>query len=86
MQWLEKDFINYLDEWKESANGREDLSESEKQKLCLSRETLEGLHFTSMHAFFHGINFNHMLLLYLTQLTIGSFAIVYNIVHYCTLL
>ena len=52
MQWLEKDFINYLDEWEESANGREDLSESEKHKLCLSRETLEGLRFTSMHAFF----------------------------------
>ena len=41
MQWLESDFIAYLDEWEEAANQREDLSVKDQQKLCISRETLE---------------------------------------------
>ena len=45
-QWLEKDFIAYLDEWETSVNSRKDLSATEKPKLYLSRETLEGLRFT----------------------------------------
>ena len=48
-QWLEKDFMEYLDEWESSANMREDLSDAEKQKLCISRETVEGLRVTGMN-------------------------------------
>ena len=42
------DFIAYLDEWDASAHGQEDLSDAEKQKWCIGRETLEGLRFTDM--------------------------------------
>ena len=51
MQWLESDFIAYLDEWEEAANQRDDLSVKDQQKLCISRETLEGLRFTGKHQF-----------------------------------
>ena len=46
MQWLKNDFLNYLDDWEDSANSQEDLSKSEQNRLCLSRETLEGLRMT----------------------------------------
>lgn len=62
MQWLEKDFIEYLDEWEASAYGQEDLSETEKQKLCISRETLEGLRLTSMSSCITGHSIKIMLL------------------------
>jgi len=37
-----------LDEWEASVDGQKDLSDADKQKLCISRETLEGLRFTGM--------------------------------------
>lgn len=37
-----------MDEWEASVDGRNDLSDADKQKLCISRETLEGLRFTGM--------------------------------------
>ena len=51
MQWLENDFLKYLNEWKESTkhvtdDTRTKLSDSEQKKLCISEETLEGLHIT----------------------------------------
>ena len=48
-QWLETEFIAYLDEWEASANGREELTAAERQKLCISCETFEGLRFTGIH-------------------------------------
>ena len=54
-QWLETEFIAYLDEWEASANGREELTAAERQKLCISRETLEGLRFTGIH------NYNYII-------------------------
>ena len=52
-QWLETEFIAYLDEWEGSANGREELTAAERQKLCISRETLEGLRFTGIHNYIY---------------------------------
>ena len=37
-----------MDEWEASVDGRKDLSDADKQKMCISRETLEGLRFTGM--------------------------------------
>ena len=45
-QWLEKDFLGYLQEWEESVNSRLDVSDTNKAKMLLSRETIEGLHIT----------------------------------------
>ena len=46
-QWLEADFLKYLEEWEieASTSGR---SPSEQKKMCLSEETIEGLRITSM--------------------------------------
>ena len=44
IQWLEKEFIGYLKEWKESVESRPGFTEAEKAMMCLSKETLEGLH------------------------------------------
>ena len=46
MQWLQEDFLRWLDELKCSVMARDDLSLSERDRLCLSRETLDGLRFT----------------------------------------
>ncbi len=47
MQWLEKDFITYLNEWQESIQQNwKGLGNEDKQRMCISRETLEGLRFT----------------------------------------
>ena len=48
VQWLEKESLRYLDEWKASVDSREGITPTEKAKMCLSRETLEGLHITGM--------------------------------------
>ena len=37
-----------MDDWKTSDDSREGLTPTEKAKMCLSRETLEGLHITGM--------------------------------------
>ena len=46
VQWLQEDFLGWLDEWECSVMARGDLSLSERDRLCLSRETLDGLRFT----------------------------------------
>ena len=54
MQWLQEDFLGYLDQWESSTKDRVDLSASEKRKLLLSSETMEGLRVTGkiMHIMF----------------------------------
>ncbi|KAL5483877.1 hypothetical protein EMCRGX_G020295 [Ephydatia muelleri] len=46
LTWLEKEFLGYLKEWKESVDNRSGFTEAEKALMCLSKETLEGLHMT----------------------------------------
>lgn len=48
LQWLENDFLSYLKEWDESVSAK-DLSASDMARMCISRETLEGLRFTGEH-------------------------------------
>ena len=45
-QWLLNDFLGYLDEWEREMAGTPGLSQKEKQKLGLSRETVQGLKIT----------------------------------------
>ena len=42
LQWLEKKFLGYLNEWEKSVEGRVEI-EKERNKMLLSRETIEGL-------------------------------------------
>ena len=48
LQWLEKDFLGYLDEWEASVSAREGFTRAEKASMILSKETLEGLRLTGM--------------------------------------
>ena len=43
MQWLEKDFLGYLKEWKRSVDERPGFDKSARAKMMLSYETIEGL-------------------------------------------
>lgn len=45
-QWLEEDFLSYLDNWRESVRSREGYTDSEKKRMLLSEETESGLRLT----------------------------------------
>ena len=45
LQWLEDDFLSYLTEW-ESAVKDSGLTASERRKMTLSEETLDGIKIT----------------------------------------
>ena len=45
-QWLEREFLPYLDKWEESVNKREDFKPCEQKRMLLSQETLLGLRMT----------------------------------------
>ena len=39
-------FLKYLDDWKKDADTHKNLTTTERSKMMLSRETLEGIHIT----------------------------------------
>ena len=50
-QWLENDFLQYLDDWEDSnkqvqVTTNPEISNADLKKLCISEETLEGLRIT----------------------------------------
>lgn len=47
LQFLESEFLAYLDSWEESVNGREGYEHSDRKRMLLSSETLLGLRITS---------------------------------------
>ena len=49
LQWLEHDFIGYLDSWEIAVAARPGFSPTEKKKMLLSNETLTGLRFTGTY-------------------------------------
>jgi len=61
MQWLKNDFLGYLDAWEMllQSNEYQHLEKASKQKMCLSRENLEGFRITgivllaSIYAFYY---------------------------------
>ena len=46
VQWLEKDFLGYLREWEDSVQRRGGFTKEEKDRMTISKETLEGLRMT----------------------------------------
>ena len=46
MQWLEKEFLEYLHNWEVYAEKQSNGCVKAKNKMMLSRETIEGLHIT----------------------------------------
>ena len=50
-QWLEKDFLGFLRDWEEECLQTNGLTMGEKRRMCLSRETLEGLRITGINCF-----------------------------------
>ena len=51
MQWLEEDFLLYLECWEKSVQARKEFSKSAKNKMLLSAETRAGLKFTGKELF-----------------------------------
>ncbi|XP_065675289.1 uncharacterized protein LOC136091541 [Hydra vulgaris] len=49
-KWLSKDFLGFLSEWEKESNSIPNLSKEEQSRLCLSKQTLEGLRI-SVHSF-----------------------------------
>ena len=47
-QWLEKEFLAYLDDWERSVNEREGYTTAQKNRMILSKETLLGLRITGI--------------------------------------
>ena len=47
-QWLESEFLKYLKDWEDDSLCRTDIEEQYRQKLVLSRETMQGLRITGM--------------------------------------
>ncbi len=48
IQWLEKTFLKYLEDWEKSVDARVGFSKAEKNKMMLSAETRLGLKFTGI--------------------------------------
>lgn len=49
MQWLEDNFLKYLDDWEISVNERQgNFTADDKTKMLLSSETMSGLRMTSI--------------------------------------
>ena len=46
LQWLNRDFLGYFEEWKLEIKMMKYLSAAQRKRLCLSSETLEGLRIT----------------------------------------
>ena len=46
LQWLENDFLNYLDEWEKCIKNRKGFTPAQQTMMLLSPETLEGLRMT----------------------------------------
>ncbi len=46
LQWLTDDFLGYLAEWEKEIAETQGLKTKEKQRLGLSRETVQGLRIT----------------------------------------
>ena len=45
-QWLNDEFLGYLAEWEEEVKSQPGIDAKEKQRMWLSRETVEGLRMT----------------------------------------
>lgn len=65
-QWLKDGFLGYLKSWEDSVMSRNGFEKSEKQKMLLSTQTLEGLKITGMSIGARGVMFNVQLFILLS--------------------
>ena len=49
IQWLEKDFLPYLDEWEKSVKERDGYNDTQKKRMLLSEQTILGLRMTGKY-------------------------------------
>jgi len=49
LQWLETEFIPYLEQWENTVKAQEDFSAKEKELMLLARETRIGITITGIH-------------------------------------
>ena len=49
VQWLEKEFLPYLDEWERSVNERDGYDDTQKKRMLLSEQTILGLRMTGKY-------------------------------------
>ena len=47
-QWLETEFLQYLEEWETAVQNREGMTAAQRKSMLLSVETLTGLKLTGM--------------------------------------
>ena len=59
MQWLREDFMKYLQDWQQEVNALP-VKKKERQKFCLSRETMDGMKITGKFQIRHALNFTRM--------------------------
>ena len=51
-QWLKNNFLGYLDGWEKEVSGRQGFTKAQQKRMCLSKETLEGLRITGkLHSY-----------------------------------
>lgn len=59
MQWLKEDFLGYISEWEREINNLPGLKSKEKQKRCLSKETMQGINITGTVCVANHLKFIH---------------------------
>ena len=52
IQWLEEEFLQWLDEWQQEVEQPADRTATEKEKMIISKETLTGLRMTGTVNYF----------------------------------
>ena len=78
-QWLETEFLQYLEEWESAVQNREGVTPAQRKSMLLSVETLTGLKLTGMqtHIYLHIVLCVHTYIYVRTKFTI-------IITHTCT--
>ena len=51
LQWLQDEFLPYLDQWGKSVEDRPGFTPAQKKRMLISHETLLGLRMTSKHTY-----------------------------------
>lgn len=49
---MESDFLKYIDDWEATVQGNDEYTATQKQQMCLSRETVEGLRITGSDEYY----------------------------------
>ena len=58
-QWLETEFLQYLEEWESAVQNREGVTPAQRKSMLLSVETLTGLKLTGMQTHIYTYMLTH---------------------------